>query len=406
LFSTLRDRRLALLTVGHAVNGIGSWAAFVAIWGYAVYRFDIGPGGVALLTLAWGGPPVVLGPLAGVVIDRVGPRRVAIAGDLLGAVASLAMALTGDFRSLAMLAAVHGVTKAFALPAYDALPARLVEPARLFDLNAILSAATDLSIVLGPLLAAGVFSLWGNRAAFVADAVSYLVGAAVVAPLQLRPRVGDALDRVAMRARDELREGLRVVRARPVAVSLFLLGFAMWMSYGTFGVLEPLYVRDVLHASVTTLALLQVAFGVGLVGTGLLLPRVRRAVERPSSLAVVAIAAGGGAAIYGGTSFVGVAFVGVFLWGITAGLFGAPSRTLLMLATPDTTHGRVLSAWRVVQQLGHLVPVGLGPLLAGVVGVQGVLVGVGAVCALFGGSVLMLRQPAGDDVGDLAVATP
>jgi hypothetical protein len=77
-----------------------------------------------------------------------------------------------------------------------------------------------------------------------------------------------------------------------------------------------------------------------------------------------------------------------------------------MLATPDTTHGRVLSAWRVVQQLGHLVPVALGPLLAGVVGVQGVLIGVGGVCALFGASVLVLRQPAGDDVGDLAVATP
>jgi DHA3 family macrolide efflux protein-like MFS transporter len=298
------------------------------------------------------------------------------------------------------------VTKAFALPAYDALPARLVEPARLFDLNAILSAAMDLSIVLGPLLAAGVISVWGNRAAFVADAVSYLVGAAVVAPLQLRPRAHEHLDAVKTRARDELREGLRVVRARPAAVSLFLLGFAMWMSYGTFGVLEPLYVRDVLGASVTTLALLQVAFGVGLVGTGLLLPRVRRALERPSSLAVVAVAAGGGAALYGGTSFVGVAFVGVFLWGITAGLFGAPSRTLLMLATPDTTHGRVLSAWRVVQQLGHLVPVALGPLLAGVVGVQGVLIGVGGVCALFGASVLVLRQPAGDDVGDLAVATP
>jgi MFS family permease len=405
LFSTLRDRRLALLALGHAVNGIGSWAAFVAIWGYAVYRFDVGPGGVALLTLAWGGPPVVLGPLAGVVIDRLGPRRVAVAGDLLGAAASLAMALTGDFRSLAVLATVHGVTKAFALPAYDALPARLVDPARLFDLNAILSAAMDLSIVLGPLLAAGVIAVWGNRAAFVADAVSYLVGAAVVAPLQLRP-VADAVDRVKTRARDELREGLRVVRARPAAVSLFLLGFAMWMSYGTFGVLEPLYVRDVLGASVTTLALLQVVFGVGLVGTGLLLPRVRRALERPSSLAVVAIAAGGGAALYGGTPFVGVAFVGVFLWGITAGLFGAPSRTLLMLATPDTTHGRVLSAWRVVQQLGHLVPVGLGPLLAGVVGVQGVLIGVGGVCALFGASVLVLRQPVRDDVGDLAVATP
>ena len=400
MYAVLRDRRLALVALGHAVNGIGSWAAFVAIWGYAVYRFDVGPGGVALLTLAWGGPPVVLGPLAGVVIDRVGPRKVAIAGDLLGAATSFAMVLTGDFRSLALLAALHGVTKAFALPAYDALPARLVEPGRLFEVNALFGAAMDLSIVLGPLLAAGVVSAWGNKAAFVADGLSYLVGAAVLLPVRLRPRLHTA---VRARAREELREGLRVVRARPAAVALFLLGFAMWMSFGTFGVLEPLYVRDVLDAPVTTLALLQVAFGVGLVGTGLALPLVRRSLERPASLATVTIAAGAAAALYGGTSYVAVAYIGVFLWGITAGLFGAPSRTLLMTSTPDTTHGRVLAAWRVVQQLGHLVPVGLGPLLAGWFGVQAVLIGVGGVAALFGASVL-LRQPAPDDVGDLAVA--
>lgn len=399
MYAVLRDRRLALVALGHAVNGIGSWAAFVAIWGYAVYRFDVGPGGVALLTLAWGGPPVVLGPLAGVVVDRVGPRKVAIAGDLLGAATSFAMVLTGDFRSLALLAALHGVTKAFALPAYDALPARLVAPGRLFEVNALFGAAMDLSIVLGPLLAAGVIAAWGTKAAFVADGLSYLVGAAVLLPVELRP---PRYTTTRARARDELREGLRVVRTRPAAVALFLLGFAMWLSFGTFAVLEPLYVRHVLDAPVTTLALLQVAFGIGLVGTGLALPLVRRAVERPGALAAVTVAAGGAAALYGGTSYLVAAYVGVFLWGVTAGLFGAPSRTLLMTTTPDTTHGRVLAAWRVVQQLGHLVPVGLGPLLAGWFGVQAVLVAVGAIAAAFGVSVL-LRQPVAHDVGDLAV---
>lgn len=75
-----------------------------------------------------------------------------------------------------------------------------------------------------------------------------------------------------------------------------------------------------------------------------------------------------------------------------------------MLATPDATHGRVLAAWRMVQQLGHLVPVALGPLLAGLFGVQAVLIGVGAVAATFGASVAF-RQPAADDVGDLAIAS-
>jgi hypothetical protein len=54
--------------VDHALNGIGSWAALIAIWGYTAYHFDLGPAHLAVLILARGLPPVALGPVAGVVI--------------------------------------------------------------------------------------------------------------------------------------------------------------------------------------------------------------------------------------------------------------------------------------------------------------------------------------------------
>ncbi len=67
----LRDRRIALLVAGQAVNGIGSWCAVVALWGFASFRFDAGPGAIALLGLAWSLPPVLLGPLVGVAFAAV-----------------------------------------------------------------------------------------------------------------------------------------------------------------------------------------------------------------------------------------------------------------------------------------------------------------------------------------------
>ena len=42
--------------------------SLVALWGFASFRFDAGPGAIALLGLAWALPPVLLGPLAGRVI--------------------------------------------------------------------------------------------------------------------------------------------------------------------------------------------------------------------------------------------------------------------------------------------------------------------------------------------------
>src|SRR4051812_11936566 len=164
-----QNRRFALLTLGQAVNGIGSWAALVAIWGYAAYRFDVGASQLALLNLAWGLPPVLLSPVAGLVIDRVGPRRVGMVADLFAAGVSFAMIGAGSFNALMALAVLHGVGKAFALHAFDARPARLVDRDQLFSANAVLQAASDSSIVLGPMVAAGVIAVAGPGAAFGFD---------------------------------------------------------------------------------------------------------------------------------------------------------------------------------------------------------------------------------------------
>ena len=70
MYHLLRDPRFGSLTLGHALNGIGSWTSLIAVWGYAAYQFELGPAHLSLLVLAWGLPPVLLGPAAGLLIDR------------------------------------------------------------------------------------------------------------------------------------------------------------------------------------------------------------------------------------------------------------------------------------------------------------------------------------------------
>ena len=70
----LSTPRFLLLFVGQAINGIGSWAALIALWGFAAYRFHSTPAEVALLALCWSAPAAVLGPFLGLPIDRFGPR--------------------------------------------------------------------------------------------------------------------------------------------------------------------------------------------------------------------------------------------------------------------------------------------------------------------------------------------
>ncbi|HSU11587.1 MAG TPA: hypothetical protein VLK57_20505, partial [Pseudonocardia sp.] len=133
----------------------------------------------------------------------------------------------------------------------------------------------------------------------------------------------------------------------------------------------------------TTFALLQTAFGVGLVGTGTALPSLRRYLESTSRMGPVIFTAGVAAAIYAATPVLAVTFAASAAWGACVALFSAPSRTLLLQQTPADAHGRVLGAWQAANSLGQLLPALAFPILAGI-GTQASLTGCGVLLAVVG----------------------
>jgi predicted MFS family arabinose efflux permease len=376
----LRSRQFFLLFVGEAINGIGSWAALIALWGYAAYKFDSGPTEIAWLGLAWSAPAALVGPLVGVPIDRIGPRKVLVWTYAAASIIAVAMAFTSTYGQLLALSVVYGVTHAFGHPAGAALPPRLVDDADLLPANALLGAAQESSMIFGPLLAAAVIALWGVRAAFVADALTYWVGIAVLLPLRLR----EVVPEVRTRLRTEIAEGVRIARGQPVVRFTLAISAAVFLCWSTFIVVEPIYVRETLHRSATLLGLFQTAFGVGMVGTGLLLPRLGDRVATPRALAVSVVLSGFTAVAYVGTRWIAVAFVGVFLWGVDVAFFSAPSRTLLQRATPASAHGRVLSLFNTVESWVAMLAIPLAGVVASAVGVQGLAFIVAAVATTAG----------------------
>jgi MFS family permease len=376
MFRLLRDPRFGLLTLGHALNGIGSWTSLIAVWGYAAYQFELGPAHLSLLVLAWGLPPVLLGPAAGLLIDRIGPRPVAVTADLTNAAVALAMIASADLATLLALMVLHGIGKAFAAPAYAALLPRAVPPDRLFDANAVFTAAADLAMVLGPVVAAGVIATAGTAAAFAVDAVTYLIGAAATLPLRLHP-VPAAGSEPSSETWAQLHAGLRAVRTSTGTKKLFTLGFGLWLTFGMFLVLEPVFVRDVLNQPVKTFALLQTAFGLGLVGTGTALSSLRRYLESTSRMGPVIFAAGVAAAIYAATPVLAVTFASA-AWGTCVAC--SPRRAAHCCCSRRRQRFTATSA---ANSLGQLLPALALPVLAGI-GTQPSLIGCGVLLAVVG----------------------
>jgi predicted MFS family arabinose efflux permease len=312
----------------------------------------------------------LLGPLGGVPIDRLGPRRAILVADTCATVVSIALAFTTSYAQLVVLSALFGATRSVSEPALSALAPRLVDDEQLLRANSLLGASSMSSIAFGPLLAAAAIALWGPRGAFFADAVTYMIGNAVVLPLVLRPIArADSAERVTIVS--ELRDGLRVVRESTSVRRILGCCSSVYLVWGAYAVIEPLYVRDVLHRPASTFALLQAAFGSMLLLNAFIVPRGGDRVASMRTLRVVALVTAGVAPVYVGTTWVAVAFAGVATWGAATAWIVAPRDTLLQRATPVQMHGRVLAFDNALRSLAHVVALPLAALLVTGAGVRG-----------------------------------
>ncbi|HEX3488223.1 MAG TPA: MFS transporter [Streptosporangiaceae bacterium] len=401
----LRDARFRLLLAGETINSIGGWASAIVLWGFAAYRFGASPQQVSLTIVCWAAPPALLSPLAGVLVDRLGPARALIAGYLAAAAAALGMAAAGSLTVLDLAAAAYGTARALAGPAAGALPPRVVADDDLLAANALLGAAASAGQVAGPLAASVALALSGFPAAFVLDAVSYLIGAAVVVPLRLRP-VPDRERADQPGWKHQLATGVRLVVAQSGLRRVLLLSAAVTFTSAAYLVVEPLYARHVLHRPPSQFALFEAAAGAGSILAGLAISRFRARLAGPRLLAASAAGYGLAAALFTGTTLVPVAYAGAFAWGVTGALFGAVALTTLQRLAPAHAHGRVMGVSATLQSWVETVGLPLGGVALAGLGIRAGALALAAV-AIAGGVIgLASRRIVGEPSGSPPPARP
>jgi predicted MFS family arabinose efflux permease len=380
---SFRDPRFALLVTGQAVNSIGGWASAIVLWGFAAYRFNASPYAVSVTIVCWAAPTALLSPLLGVYIDRIGPRTAVVAGYCGAACAAVGMAASGSLAELAMAAFGYGSARALAGPAASALPACVVAADDLLPANALLGAAASAGQLAGPLVASAALALSGFPAAFLVDAASYLIGAAVVAPLPVR-----AAPRAARPGwRRELAEGLGLAARQRTVRLVIAISAAVTFTSASYLVVEPLYARHVLHRPPSQFALFEAAAGIGAIVAGLVISRIRARLTAGPFLMASAIGYGLAAGLFTGTTWVPVAYAGAFAWGAAGSVFGAVGLTALQQTAPGHAQGRVMSAAATIQSwvetlalpLGGVTLAALG-VRAGALALAGIAVAAGLIC--------------------------
>jgi hypothetical protein len=218
--------------------------------------------------------------LGGVLSDRISPRDLALASNVLRAIVTTVVAglVIGDRVELWMLAAagvVFGTVDAVFMPAINTLVPRLIPAERLAAANAVLQGTGQLVGTIGPAFAGFAVAVVGVGAAFAVDALSFAVAALMLwfvrsgaTPMSVAADVSatDAPTDVAARPsiRASLAEGIRIVLGDPIMRSIVIVSTAANLAFtGSTVVGLPWLVFVRFGGDAAALGLLLAAFGAG-----------------------------------------------------------------------------------------------------------------------------------------------
>jgi MFS family permease len=370
------NRDLLRVAAARFISRAGGEAAFfVGIWGKAAFEFQATPTELAILMATLSVSSMIGTVLSGVLVDRYDARRVLMVAEVFFVPVALAFVLPGGMLQLTVLCGLLGFFGAPVMTAAASFaPFIADENTSIEKVNVWIEGASSSSFVIGPAIGALLYKVVGLNAIWVFDAATSLVAALLVWRITLRPAVR-TLPGAPSRPFAELRAGLRYTYAHRSLRYPILLGTAMWLSFGAFGALEPLFYRDILLTDVAALGWMNTLFGAGMVTGAVLFMRLPERFGSARGLAVVSSVVGLGALVYVGTNQLVIVAIGAAVWGVVIGMADVLLRTLIQRASPDDLVGRIAGASQMHRQAGELLPLAVAPALAAAFGVQAVLIG-------------------------------
>ena len=175
----LQHRNYALFFSGQTVSLVGTWMTKVAT-SWLVYRLTHSAFLLGLVGFAGQIPAFLLGPFAGVWVDRWNRHRVLVVTQTLSMVQSFGLAILALTHRITVwdilaLSLFQGAINAFDMPARQAFVIQMVE--RREDLpNAIAlnSSMVNASRLIGPSIAGGIIALAGEGYCFLIDGISHI----------------------------------------------------------------------------------------------------------------------------------------------------------------------------------------------------------------------------------------
>jgi MFS family permease len=358
-----RHRDFRLYFAGQGISQTGTWLQMIAT-SWLIYHLTGSAFLLGLATFMLHIPVLVLGPFAGVWVDRRKKRQVLLITQSFAfaqALVMLALLASGHVQAWHLIAAnlVLGIVNAFDSPARQSQLVELVGgkedlPNAIAFSSLLMNGARFVGPMIGGAVIAGLGEVWGFG-------LNSLMRCAVIVALLMIRATPRPVEKTDAHWREQLAVGFRYAYGFLPTRSALLLVSAVSFGVQPYQSLAPYFARDVFHGGSETLGYLIGAGGFGAV-SGMVYLAMKPSVR--GLLRLIPFTAGmAGAAlmVFSFSSTLSLALPMLFLAGMGAMVSAASTNTVLQTIVEDHMRARVVS----IYMMSFLGVAPLGALAAG-----------------------------------------
>ena len=395
-YRVIRSPSYSPLWLAQLLSSFGDTLHYVAVV-VLVYQISGQGMAVAALVAAEVVPVLLLGPLAGVVIDRYSRKGVLIGADLFRAALVASLIWPQGLWHVYLVAAGLVVGSTFFTPTMQAVIPVLTSEDERLAANSVNWSTGRLVQIVGATVAGGLVGVIGTAPAFAVNAATFLASAALIVRLRVPPHGGqlarDATRGLAGYVRDA-HAGLAYALLDRFVSRLLLVQALAALAVGATSAMLVVLAEVHLGLTPAGFASLIGAIGVGAL-LGPLIPNLLARDYRDARwLFVPYIVRGAGDVALAIFTPLPVALAILFVYGLSTSAGIVVFNSAIQDAVPEHVRGRVYTLLDVTWNAMRLLSLLVGGLAVGSVGVQPLYWAGGALLALAGVlGLTLLRAP-------------
>jgi len=322
---------------------------------------------LALVGLFNFAPTIIMGPIAGALVDRWNRKFVLVLSDTASAIGTLTILILFSFGKLEVwhlyvVGIFTGIFQSFSFPAYSSTISLVLPKEQYARANGLLSLADSISNIFAPMLAGFLINIIGIWGILSLDIVTFLIAVTSLTALHIPQTIKKEEKQVTL-LEDSL-FGFKFIRSRKGLLGLQLSFFLSNLLYGfVFTLFTPLILLRTGNDTVM-LGTIQAAFGVGGVLGGIILSAWGGPKRKINGIFL-----GGAASYLFGVFVLGIGQSNIFwLAGAFLSMFFLPvtngsSQSLWQSKVPYEMQGRVFATRAFIAQISSPIAMSIaGPL--------------------------------------------